>query len=404
MKNADYSALAAQFGTPLYIYDFDEIGQRYTALKSQFGAHKSLICYAVKANSNLSILKLLASLGAGFDCVSINEVKRAVLAGAKPYQIIFSGVGKSDDEIKTALEIGILMLNIESGAELERVEAVAKSLGKKANISIRINPNIDAKTHPYISTGLNQNKFGVVIKRARQLYLKAHKSEYLEPVGCHFHIGSQLLDITPIHEAAVIVSDFVSELAAAGVELKFFDVGGGIGVRYVDESEPDLYTYAQGILAALKGKEMTIVCEPGRYIVANAGELLTKVLYEKVNGTKRFVIVDAAMNDLIRPSLYEAYHKVVALNAKNSDKTSKTDVVGPICESGDFLAKDIELPSQNAGDLLLIKSAGAYGFSMSSNYNSRLRAAEIAIENGKARLIRARESFEDLIRLEKGLI
>lgn len=403
MKNADYSALAKEFGTPLYIYDFDEIKQRYTALKSHFGAHKSLVCYAVKANSNLSILKLLAGLGAGFDCVSINEVKRALLAGAKPYQIIFSGVGKSDDEIKTALEIGILMLNIESGAELERVEKVAKSLNKKANISIRINPNIDAKTHPYISTGLSENKFGVVIERARELYLKAHKSEFLEPVGCHFHIGSQLLDITPIHEAAVIVSDFVSELNAAGVELRFFDVGGGIGVRYDDESEPDLYAYAQGILAALKGKEMTIVCEPGRYIVANAGELLTKVLYEKVNDTKRFVIVDAAMNDLIRPSLYEAYHEVVALNAKDG-ATSKTDVVGPICESGDFLAKDIELPSQSSGDLLLIKSAGAYGFSMSSNYNSRLRAAEIAIENGKARLIRARESFEDLIRLEKGLI
>lgn len=403
MKNADYDALAREFGTPLYIYDFDEIAARYTALKSQFGAHKSLVCYAVKANSNLSILKLLASLGAGFDCVSINEVKRALLAGAKPYQIIFSGVGKSDDEIKTALEIGILMLNIESGAELDRVEAVAKNLGKKANISIRINPNIDAKTHPYISTGLSENKFGVVIERARELYLKAHKSEYLEPVGCHFHIGSQLLDITPIHEAAVIVSDFVSELAAAGVELKFFDAGGGIGVRYDDESEPDLYTYAQGILAALKGKEMTIVCEPGRYIVANAGELLTKVLYEKVNGDKRFVIVDAAMNDLIRPSLYEAYHEVVALNAKEGAK-SKTDVVGPICESGDFLAKDIELPSLNSGELLLIKSAGAYGFSMSSNYNSRLRAAEVAIEDGKARLIRARESFEDLIRLEKGLI
>ena len=403
MKNIDFTALASEFATPLYIYDFDEIKERYSALKSQFGAHKSLICYAVKANSNLSILKLLASLGAGFDCVSINEVKRAILAGASPYKIIFSGVGKSDDEIKTALEIGILMLNVESGAELQRVELVAKSLNKKANISIRINPDIDAKTHPYISTGLYENKFGVILSRARELYLKAHKSEFLEPVGCHFHIGSQLLDIAPIHEAANIVSDFVSELIAAGIELKFFDIGGGIGVRYKDESEPDLYAYAQGVLAALKGKEMTIVCEPGRFLVANAGWLLTKVLYEKNNGVKRFVIVDAAMNDLIRPSLYSAYHEVVALTS-STKSPSPCDVVGPICESGDFLAKDITLPILESGDLLVVKSAGAYGFSMSSNYNSRTKAAEVALESGKARLIRARENFEDLIRNEKGLL
>ena len=403
MKNIDFTALASEFATPLYIYDFDEIKERYSALKSQFGAHKSLICYAVKANSNLSILKLLASLGAGFDCVSINEVKRAILAGASPYKIIFSGVGKSDDEIKTALEIGILMLNVESGAELERVELVAKSLNKKANISIRINPDIDAKTHPYISTGLYENKFGVILSRARELYLKAHKSEFLEPVGCHFHIGSQLLDIAPIHEAANIVSDFVSELIAAGIELKFFDIGGGIGVRYKDEIEPDLYAYAQGVLAALKGKEMTIVCEPGRFLVANAGVLLTKVLYEKNNGVKRFVIVDAAMNDLIRPSLYSAYHEVVALTS-STKSPSPCDVVGPICESGDFLAKDITLPILESGDLLVVKSAGAYGFSMSSNYNSRTKAAEVALESGKARLIRARENFEDLIRNEKGLL
>lgn len=403
MLNVDYKALASEFGTPLYIYDFDEIKERYSALKSQFGAHKSLICYAVKANSNLSLLKLLASLGSGFDCVSLNEVKRAILAGANPYKIIFSGVGKSDDEIKTALEIGILMLNVESGAELQRVENIAKSLNKKANISIRINPDIDAKTHPYISTGLNENKFGVILSRAKELYLKAHKSEFLEPVGCHFHIGSQLLDIAPIHEAANIVSDFVSELKAANIELKFFDVGGGLGVRYNDEIEPDLYAYAQGILAALKGKEMTIICEPGRFLVANAGVLLAKVLYEKNNGVKRFVITDAAMNDLIRPSLYSAHHEVVALSS-SSKNPSACDVVGPICETGDFLARNITLQVLGHGDLLLIKSAGAYGFSMSSNYNSRTRAAEIAVENGKTRLIRARENFEDLIRNEKGLL
>ena len=405
MKNIDFAALASEFGTPLYIYDFDKVKERYNALKSQFGAHKSLICYAVKANSNLSLLKLLASLGSGFDCVSLNEVKRAILAGASPYKIIYSGVGKSDDEIRTALEIGILMLNIESGAELERVENIAKSLNKKANISIRINPDIDAKTHPYISTGLNENKFGVILSRAKELYLKAHNSEFLEPVGCHFHIGSQLLDIAPIHEAANIVSDFVSELKAANIELKFFDVGGGLGVRYKDETEPDLYAYAQGILAALKGKEMTIICEPGRYIIANAGVLLAKVLYEKNNGAKRFVITDAAMNDLIRPSLYSAYHEISLIGGENNELCdTPCDIVGPICESGDFLARNLEFPACKSGDLLLIKSAGAYGFSMASNYNSRTKAAEIALEDGKTRLIRARESFEDLIRNEKGLL
>lgn len=402
MANVDYKALKKEFGTPLYIYDFDEIKARYESIKKEFGAHKSLVCYAVKANSNLSILKLLASLGAGFDCVSLNEVKRALLAGASAYKIIYSGVGKSDEEIKTALEIGILMLNVESKAELERVELIAKSLGKKANISLRINPNIDAKTHPYISTGLNENKFGVSIEQARSLYLYAQKSEYLEPIGSHFHIGSQITDISSIIEAANIVSDFVSELIAADIDIKFFDVGGGLGITYKDEVEPDLYAYAQGILAALKGKDLTITCEIGRYIVGNAGVLLSSVLYEKKTKTKRFVIVDAAMNDLIRPSLYEAYHEITALN--EGKNPSLADVVGPICESGDFLGKDIELAECESGDLVLIKSAGAYGYSMSSNYNSRLRAAEVAIEKGKVRLIRARESFEDLIRNEKGLL
>lgn len=402
MANVDYKALKNEFGTPLYIYDFDEIKARYESIKKEFGAHKSLVCYAVKANSNLSILKLLASLGAGFDCVSLNEVKRALLAGASAYKIIYSGVGKSDEEIKTALEIGILMLNVESKAELERVELIAKSLGKKANISLRINPNIDAKTHPYISTGLNENKFGVSLTEARSLYLYAQKSEHLEPIGSHFHIGSQITDISSIIEAANIVSDFVSELIAADINIKFFDVGGGLGITYKDETEPDLYAYAQGILAALKGKDLTITCEIGRYIVGNAGVLLSSVLYEKKTPKKRFIIVDAAMNDLIRPSLYEAYHEIIALN--EGKNPSLADVVGPICESGDFLGKDIELGQCESGDLLLIKSAGAYGYSMSSNYNSRLRAAEVALENGKARLIRARESFEDLIRNEKGLL
>ena len=397
----DYLALAKKYKTPLYIYDFDHITAQYNKLKREFNARKSLICYAVKANSNLSILKHIATLGGGFDCVSIGEVKRALLAGASNYKIIYSGVGKSDEEIKEALNLDILMINLESYAEMQRVEIIAKELNKKARISVRVNPNVDPKTHPYISTGLHKNKFGVSIDEARKIYLYAHKSDYLDPVGIHSHIGSQLSDISPVIEAANIVSSLLKELRAADIDIKFFDVGGGIGIRYKDENEPNLYEYAQGILAALKGQDTTIICEPGRFIVGNSGELLTSVLYEKRNTNKRFVVVDAAMNDLLRPSLYEAYHEIVAL--KDGEKRVY-DVVGPICESGDFLAKDIELPKLEHGDLLVIKSAGAYGYSMSSNYNTRGRAAQIAIENGKDRLIGKRESFEDMIRSEKEFI
>ena len=397
----DYLALAKKYKTPLYIYDFDHITAQYNKLKREFNARKSLICYAVKANSNLSILKHIATLGGGFDCVSIGEVKRALLAGASNYKIIYSGVGKSDEEIKEALNLDILMINLESYAEMQRVEIIAKELNKKARISVRVNPNVDPKTHPYISTGLNKNKFGVSIDEARKIYLHSHKSDHLDPVGIHCHIGSQLSDISPVIEAANIVSSLLKELRAADIDIKFFDVGGGIGIRYKDENEPNLYEYAQGILAALKGQDTTIICEPGRFIVGNSGELLTSVLYEKSNIDKNFLIVDAAMNDLLRPSLYDAYHEIVAL--KDGEKRVY-DVVGPICESGDFLAKDIELPRLEHGDLLVIKSAGAYGYSMSSNYNTRGRAAQIAIESGKDRLIGQRESFEDMIRNEKEFI
>ncbi|MEE3704827.1 diaminopimelate decarboxylase [Campylobacter sp. CX2-8023-23] len=397
----DYLALAKKYKTPLYIYDFDHITAQYNKLKREFNARKSLICYAVKANSNLSILKHITTLGGGFDCVSIGEVKRALLAGASNYKIIYSGVGKSDEEIKEALNLDILMINLESYAEMQRVEIIAKELNKKARISVRVNPNVDPKTHPYISTGLNKNKFGVSIDEARKIYLHSHKSDHLDPVGIHCHIGSQLSDISPVIEAANIVSSLLSELRVAQIDIKFFDIGGGIGIRYKDENEPNLYEYAQGILAALKRQDTTIICEPGRFIVGNSGELLTSVLYEKSNVDKNFLIVDAAMNDLLRPSLYDAYHEIVAL--KDGEKRVY-DVVGPICESGDFLAKDIELPKLQHGDLLVIKSAGAYGYSMSSNYNTRGRAAQIAIENGIDRLIGKRESFEDMIRSEKEFI
>lgn len=411
----DYKILATKYGTPLYIYDFDYIKSRYLALKNAFSARKSLVCFAVKANSNLSVLKFLANLGSGFDCVSIGEVRRALLAGANAYKIIFSGVGKKDEELKEALQNNILMINLESPAEMLRLENIAKELKKQARISIRVNPNVDAKTHPYISTGLNENKFGVEISEAKKMYLYAKKSEWLQPYGIHFHIGSQLTDLAPIIEAANIVSNIMSELKALEIDIKFFDVGGGIGVIYENENEISLYDYAQGILGALKGQDVTVICEPGRFLTANAGVFLTKVLYQKLNSKKRFVIVDGAMNDLIRPSLYNAHHRILVVSNKNGEisnensfqnlnEISKADVVGPICESSDFLAKNVDLPELKNGDLLLVKSAGAYGFSMSSNYNSRLRCAEVALENGTDRLIRRRESFEYLIALEREFI
>lgn len=411
----DYKILATKYGTPLYIYDFDYIKSRYLALKNAFSARKSLVCFAVKANSNLSVLKFLANLGSGFDCVSIGEVRRALLAGANAYKIIFSGVGKKDEELKEALQNNILMINLESPAEMLRLENIAKELKKQARISIRVNPNVDAKTHPYISTGLNENKFGVEISEAKKMYLYAKKSEWLQPYGIHFHIGSQLTDLAPIIEAANIVSNIMSELKALEIDIKFFDVGGGIGVVYENENEISLYDYAQGILGALKGQDVTVICEPGRFLTANAGVFLTKVLYQKLNSKKRFVIVDGAMNDLIRPSLYNAHHRISVVSKQNGEisnessvqnlnEISKADVVGPICESSDFLAKNVDLPELKNGDLLLVKSAGAYGFSMSSNYNSRLRCAEVALENGTDRLIRRRENFEYLIALEREFI
>jgi len=397
----DFKELANRYGTPLYVYDFDAMKESYRALKDAFVGQKSLIAYAVKANSNLSVIENFASMGAGADCVSIGEVKRAMRAGVEPYKIIFSGVGKRDDEIKEALEKDILMINLESFAEMKRVETIASNMDKEARISIRVNPDVDPKTHPYISTGLHENKFGVDIDTAKRMYIYAKNSKYLDPVGIHFHIGSQLTDIEPIKEASVIVADLVRSLLAIDIEIKFFDVGGGIGVRYKDEITINPQDYANAIKSAIKGLDLTIVCEPGRYLTANAGYLLTRVLYEKVNGKKRFVIIDAAMNDLLRPSLYNAYHKIELLDKKDTNEVSKADLVGPICESGDFLAKDIELPQTEHGDLIVVYSAGAYGFTMASNYNTRGKVAEVACEGGECRLIRDRESFEDQIRLEE---
>lgn len=396
--SVEIETLVEKYNTPLYVYDFNNITNRYDELKDAFGGKKSLVAYAVKSNSNLAVIRHLANLGAGADCVSIGEVRRALTAGIKKYKIIFSGVGKKDDEIREALESDILLINLESEAEMKRVEMIAKELKLEARISIRVNPNVDPKTHPYISTGLHENKFGVSLDSAKRMYIYAKKSEHLNPVGIHFHIGSQLTELSPITEACGIVADLVRSLDAIGIEIKFFDVGGGIGVVYDDEVTIKPADYAKAILSQIKGLDVTILSEPGRYMMANSGIFLTKVLYEKINGEKRFVIVDGAMNDLLRPSLYNAYHKIEAV--KKEGEKSKADIVGPVCESGDFLGKDVELPTMEHNDILVVHSAGAYGFTMSSNYNTRGRSAEVAVLDGKDYLIRERETFEDQIRLE----
>ena len=396
----DFKQLAQEYKTPLYIYDLDHMTTQYHELKDAFKARKSILCYAVKANSNLSVVRHFAKMGSGADCVSIGEVRRAFLAGIPAYKIIFSGVGKSDDEIREAIEKDILYINVESEAELGRVELIAKELNAKARISVRVNPNIDPQTHPYISTGLHDNKFGVDLNSAKRMYIFANNSENLDPVGIHFHIGSQLTELKPIYESAEIVADLVRSLQNINIELKFFDVGGGLGIKYSDETLIPTYDYAQAILSTLKGLDLTVICEPGRFLTANAGYFVSKVLYEKKNGEKKFVVIDGAMNDLLRPALYSAFHKIEAI----TDSTSQThlvDIVGPVCESGDFFAKDYELPELAHNDLVVVHSAGAYGFGMGSNYNTRGRSAEVAVESGQARLIRKRETFDDLIALEK---
>ena len=549
--------LAHTYGTPLYVYDMPQIARNFTAFKQNFSGRKSLICYALKANSNLSVLRLLAELGSGADCVSIGEVRRALLAGIPAYKIIFSGVGKRDDEIKQALELGILFINVESFEELKRVEAIAKELAQeleskdqklesskdslqKARISIRVNPNIDAKTHPYISTGLHENKFGVDMDSAKQMYLYAHKSAFLEPIGIHFHIGSQLTDLEPLIEASRKIANLARSLVALGINLRFFDIGGGLGIRYEDEKPIDLYAYAQGILSTLSGCDWTIICEPGRRIVGDSGLLLTRVISQKHTESKRFVIVDAGMNDLVRPALYGAFHQPIVLGyaeensalgshsadlahfgttadhqscsapkcAKNYESTTAiprileeesqaecetscreqtelestfekvdsssattlneltndsrisketsadaercplfcdeklglssdwqgsylsgdlrqsrriadlsrkaespqgqkltpTDIVGPVCESSDTFCKNIALPPLHNGTLLGFENAGAYGYSMASTYNARMRPAEVGIYANGARLIKSRESFEASVADELALL
>ena len=398
VESVPLSDIAARFGTPCHIYSRAALEAAFDEFSDELVGVDSLVCYAVKANSNLAVLNVFARRGAGFDIVSIGELKRVLAAGADPQKIVFSGVGKSAAEMAFALTTGIFCFNVESEPELVRLNDVAASLGKKAPISLRVNPNVDAKTHPYISTGLKENKFGVAYEDALDIYKKAAALPNLDVVGIDCHIGSQLLDPAPFAEALDKLLQLIDQLVVAGIRLHHIDIGGGLGIRYKDEDQPTVRAYLQPLLARIKDRSLRLIMEPGRRLVGNAGVLLTRVEYLKPGETKNFAIVDAAMNDLARPALYDAWHDIVPI-VPRAEATSKWEVVGPICESSDFLGRSRELVLRT-GDLLAIMSAGAYGMAMSSNYNSRPRAAEVMVDGQQAHLIRRRETVEELYALE----
>ena len=393
--------IARRFGTPCYVYSSATIESAYREFAAALRGREALVCYSVKANSNLAVLALLARLGAGFDIVSGGELARVLAAGGDPGKTLFSGVGKRDAEIEFALKSGIGCLNVESEAELARVAAIARRLGKRAPIALRVNPDIDPKTHPYISTGLRENKFGVPHAEAEGLYARAAAINDLEVVGIGCHVGSLLADPAPFIAAVERLTLLVDRLETAGIRLRHIDVGGGIGIRYRDEAQQPIAAFVAGALAALGQRKQRVVFDPGRSLVGNAGLLLARVEHVKPGATRNFVVIDAAMNDLIRPALYGAWHEVRPVReAESTQAAAVYDVVGPVCESGDFLAKDRKLAPRE-GDLLALMSAGAYGMAMSSNYNSRPRPAEILVAGAEAHLVRSRETVEQLFALER---
>ncbi len=392
--------LAARLGTPFYVYSSRTLRRHFRVLKEAFAGAEHLICFAVKALSNLSILGLFASMGSGFDVVSAGELMRCIRAGADPKKIVFSGVGKTDEEIRVALEAGILMLNVESRSELLRIAEIARRMKRRAPVSVRVNPDLDPGTHPHISTGHRDSKFGVPLSQVHQYYAQARNLPELEVVGLSTHIGSQITDTAPFVEAARKVGAIVRRLKSEGVALKYLDLGGGLGIPYQEEP-PEPAEYAAALLESLRNLGLGIIIEPGRVLVGNAGILVTRVLYVKETDVKRFVVVDGAMNDLIRPVLYEAYHEIRPVEQREASPLVVADVVGPVCESGDFFARDREIPEPREGDLLAVMSAGAYGFVMASNYNSRPRAPELLVDGGETYVVRERESYEDLVRGEK---
>ncbi|MDI3324635.1 diaminopimelate decarboxylase [Pontibacterium granulatum] len=392
--------IAEELGTPVYIYSRDALERSYQNYAQALEGRNALVCYAVKANSNIGVLNVLARSGAGFDIVSIGELERALKAGGEPGKIVFSGVGKKPEEIERALEVGIHCFNVESEPELDRINAVAAEMGKVAPISLRVNPDVDAGTHPYISTGLKENKFGVDIDEAVRIYKKANAMENLNVIGMDCHIGSQLTEIDPFLDALDRLLVQVDRLAEEGIQIKHLDLGGGLGVCYTDEQPPQPQEYIAAILERLGDRELGLIFEPGRSIAANAGILVTEVEFLKPTGNKNFAIIDAAMNDLIRPSLYSAYQEIIPVEVREEGEAKLWDLVGPVCETGDFLGKDRELNIE-AGDLLAVCSAGAYGFTMASNYNSRPRAAEVMVDDNQFHVIRKRENLADLMHGEK---
>lgn len=387
--------IVAAVGTPCYIYCRATLERHWHAFDRAFGAHPHLICYAVKANSNLAVLNLLARLGSGFDIVSVGELERVLAAGGNPSRVVFSGVGKRRDELERALEVGIRCFNVESEAELDMLAQVAAAQGRRAPVSLRVNPDVDAQTHPYISTGLKQNKFGIDVERALAVYQRAAASPHLEIVGVDCHIGSQLTRLPPFVDALDRVLALVTRLEGQGICIRHIDVGGGLGIRYRDEEPPLPAEHATALLERLQGRPYELLIEPGRALVGNAGILVTRVELLKQGADKSFAVVDAAMNDLLRPALYSAWQAIIPVKPRSHGEERCYDVVGPVCETGDFLGKDRELIVE-PGDLLAVRSAGAYGFSMSSNYNSRPRAAEVMVDGAQFQIVRRRETIAEL--------
>ncbi|HSS65799.1 MAG TPA: diaminopimelate decarboxylase [Gammaproteobacteria bacterium] len=394
--------IAASYGTPCYVYSRAALERRFNAFHQALFGIDHLICYSVKANSNLAVLDVLARLGSGFDIVSAGELERVLAAGGRANRTVFSGVGKTAPEIARALEAGVHCFNVESSAELETIDRIARAVGRRAPISFRVNPDVDARTHPYIATGLSENKFGVPIEEAPGLYHRAVRMEHVEVHGVDCHIGSQQTSLEPFADALDRMLKLVDDLQKKGISISHLNVGGGLGIRYKDESPPAPAEYIAAIRKRLKGRSLKLLIEPGRAIAGNAGALLTRVLYLKSNGEKRFAVTDAGMNDLIRPALYGAWQEVRAVSADDESHGERYDVVGPVCESSDFLAKDRVLGIE-PGSLLAILSAGAYGFVMSSNYNTRPRAAEVMVDGERAHLVRRREQTKDLFALESRL-
>jgi diaminopimelate decarboxylase len=394
------TALAQLYGTPCYVYSRATLERHWKAFANALENRPYLICYAVKANSNLGVLNILARLGSGFDIVSAGELERVLQAGGLPHKVVFSGVGKTKAEMQFALKVGIYCFNVESVSELLRLNQVAGEMGKKAAVSLRINPDVNVNTHPYISTGLKENKFGIDIELALQTYTKAVALPHLNVIGITFHIGSQLTELAPFVDALQRIVRLIEQLRGVGIRLRHVNVGGGLGIRYQDEIPPAPDAYVQALRHILGQVPYKILIEPGRAIVANAGILLTRVEYLKHTATKNFAIVDAAMNDLIRPALYGAWHDILPVTPRTEIPTLSYDVVGPVCETADFLGKDRQLALQE-GDLLAIRSSGAYGFVMSSNYNSRLRAIELMVDEAQVQVVRKRETIEHLLALER---